>query len=106
MSSSPLSQYLQHLKQWAESYQSRIPLQDKFPPRLNPEDGTLVATLISPQISYYFTTKVFIKRQPHRDELGLDINGDPLLIPYIADRLRIEAAALQIGREANAVDSQ
>ncbi|KAG6114796.1 hypothetical protein E4U14_001216 [Claviceps sp. LM454 group G7] len=50
---------------------------------------------LSEQISYYYTTKVFVKRQPHADELGLDGYGNPAVIPYIADRLRNEAAVLQ-----------
>ena len=40
-------------------------------------------------------TKVFIKRQPHRDELGLDIYGKQVVNPYIADPLRNEAAVLK-----------
>jgi len=70
-------------------------MQDKFPPQLKPEDGTLVGCFISRWISYYYTTKVFIKRQAHADELGVDIYGNPCIRPYIANRLRNKAAALQ-----------
>ncbi|CAK7229827.1 hypothetical protein SCUCBS95973_007361 [Sporothrix curviconia] len=70
-------------------------MEDKFPPSFTPSDGDIVATRITQEISYYFTTNVFIKRQPHADELGLDIYGNPVVNPYIDSRLRNEAAALQ-----------
>jgi len=95
MSSDYLSQHLQNLKQSAERFHSQWPMQDKFPPQLKPEDGTLVGCFISRWISYYYTTKVFIKRQAHADELGVDIYGNPCIRPYIANRLRNKAAALQ-----------
>ncbi|OAA56289.1 Protein kinase-like domain protein [Niveomyces insectorum RCEF 264] len=34
-------------------------------------------------------------RQPHQDELGNDIYGNPAVTPYVADSIRNEAAALQ-----------
>ncbi|KJZ77189.1 hypothetical protein HIM_03510 [Hirsutella minnesotensis 3608] len=90
-----LSQHLQTIKQNAQDFQSRCQLVDRFRPSFAPDDGAEIATLISPIISYYYTTKVFVKRQPHQDELGLDIYGNPKTNPYIADRLRNEAAVLQ-----------
>ncbi|KAF2185527.1 hypothetical protein K469DRAFT_575874 [Zopfia rhizophila CBS 207.26] len=95
MSCGQLSQHLQRIKRQAENFQSKFPLPDKFPPQRKPDDGVEIAALISPDISYYYTTKVFIKRQPHQDELGLDMYGNPATNPYIADRLRNEAAVLQ-----------
>ncbi|GAP83323.1 putative aminoglycoside phosphotransferase [Rosellinia necatrix] len=91
----PLSQHLQNIKQHAEDLQSRCPLADRFPPSLAPTDGAKIATIITQEICYYFTRKVFVKRQPHEDELGLDIFGHPAINPYISDRLRNEAAVLQ-----------
>ncbi|KAM4065022.1 phosphotransferase enzyme family protein [Hirsutella rhossiliensis] len=91
----PVSRHLQTIKQNAEDFQSRFPLVDRFRPSFAPAHGAEIATLISPTISYYYTTKVFVKRQPHQDELGLDVYGNPMINPYIADRLRNEAAALQ-----------
>jgi hypothetical protein len=90
-----LSQHLKNIIQQNEHFRSRCSLEDKSSPRLKPNDGTIIATQISPSISYYYTTKVFIKRQPHQDELGQDIYGNPATNPYIADRLRNEAAVLQ-----------
>lgn len=84
----------QHMKNLVRDLSWKI-LDDKFPPRPEPEDGIVVATQTFRHISYYCTTKVFIKRQPHKDELGLDIYGDPVVAPYVADRLRNEAAVLQ-----------
>lgn len=51
--------------------------------------------MISPLMSYYVTEKVFIKRQPHTTELGLDMYGNPVVSSYSADRLRNEAAVLR-----------
>lgn len=78
-------------------------MEDKFRPLFAPSDGPLVATRISGEISYYFTTDVFIKRQPHAEEIGLDLYGNPVVIPYIADRLRNEAAALQFISENTSI---
>ncbi|KAG6148720.1 hypothetical protein E4U37_007338 [Claviceps purpurea] len=89
-----LSRHLQTIKQDVEESQSRC-LVDRFRPSFTLADGDGIATLVIPQISYYYTTKVFVKRQPHTDELGLDIYGNPAVNPYIADRLRNEAAVLQ-----------
>lgn len=89
-----LSPHLQQIKERAEAFQSSFPLVDNFPPSFSPDDGPEIARLVSQGISYYYTTKVFVKRQPHRDELGTDIFGRPAVNPYIADRLRNEAAAL------------
>ncbi|GAB0131698.1 hypothetical protein EsDP_00000159 [Epichloe bromicola] len=91
----PLSRHLQMIKQDAEDFQSRHPLVDRFRPSFTLADGAEIAKIICPSISYYYTTKVFVKRQPHQDELGLDLYGDPAINPYIADRLRNEAAVLQ-----------
>lgn len=74
---------------------SKPPGGDRFPPRHDPQDGELLARINSSSISYYFFRHAFVKRQPHVDELGLDIYGVPCVNPYIADRLRNEAAALQ-----------
>lgn len=41
-----LSQHLQNLEAWADSY-AAFSLEDKFPPQLTPDDGTLVASLHS-----------------------------------------------------------
>ncbi|KAG6261631.1 hypothetical protein E4U47_008223 [Claviceps purpurea] len=90
-----LSRHLQTIKQFTEEFQSRYPLADRFRPSFTPADGDEIATLVSRQISYYYTTKVFVKRQPHTDELGLDGYGNPAVNPFIADRLRNEAAVLQ-----------
>lgn len=89
-----LSPHLQQIKERAEDFQSSFPLVDNFPPSFSPDDGPEIARLVSQGISYYYTTKVFVKRQPHKDELGTDIFGQPAVNPYIADRLRNEAAAL------------
>lgn len=51
--------------------------------------------MISPLISYYVTERAFIKRQPHTNELGLDMYGNPAVSPYSANRLRNEAAVLR-----------
>ncbi|KAG6288067.1 hypothetical protein E4U09_005758 [Claviceps aff. purpurea] len=81
-----LSRHLHTIKQDAEEWQSRYPLVDRFRPSFTAADGDEIATVVMRQISYYYTTKVFVKRQPHTDELGE---------PYIADRIRNEAAVLQ-----------
>ncbi|KAG6311559.1 hypothetical protein E4U44_004184 [Claviceps purpurea] len=90
-----LSRHLQTIKQDAEEWRSRYPLVDRFRPSFTAADGDEIATIVTPQISYYYTTKVFVKRQPHTDELGLDGYGNPAVNPYIADRIRNEAAVLQ-----------
>ena len=46
-------------------------------------------------MSYYFTSKVIIKRQRTQDEIGSNIRGKPIIIPHLADRLRNEAAVLR-----------
>ncbi len=94
-----LSPHLQQIKERAKYFQSRFPQVDNFPPSLSPDDGTEIARLVSRGISYYYTTRVFVKRQPHQDELGTDISGRPAVNPYIADRLRNEAAALRFVAE-------
>ncbi|KAG6072145.1 hypothetical protein E4U31_007394 [Claviceps sp. LM219 group G6] len=90
-----LSRHMQMIKQDAEERQSRNPKVDRFRPSFSPADGDEIASISVRHISYYFTTKVFVKRQPHTDELGLDGFGNPMVNPYIADRLRNEAAVLQ-----------
>ncbi|KAG5956114.1 hypothetical protein E4U57_002847 [Claviceps arundinis] len=90
-----LSQHMQTIKEFTEEFQSRHPMVDRFRPSFTLADGDEIATLVSRQISYYYTTKVFVKRQPHADEIGLDGYGNPAVNPYIADRLRNEAAVLQ-----------
>ncbi|KAG6311561.1 hypothetical protein E4U44_004186 [Claviceps purpurea] len=90
-----LSRHLQMIKQDAEKIRSRCPRVDRFRPSFTPADGDEIATIVIRQISYYYTTKVFVKRQPHTDELGLDVYGNPAVNPYIADRIRNEAAVLQ-----------
>ncbi|KIH90560.1 hypothetical protein SPBR_00935 [Sporothrix brasiliensis 5110] len=90
-----LGPHLQQMKDDADELFAAHPMEDKFAPSFAPSDGPLVATRITKGISYYFTANVFIKRQPHADEMGLDIYGNHVVIPYIADRLRNEAAALQ-----------
>jgi hypothetical protein len=94
-----LRSHLQQIKERAENFQSRFPLVDNFPPSLSPDDGTEIARLVSQGISYYYTTKVFVKQQPHQDELGTDIFGRPAVNPYIADRLPNEAAALRFAAD-------
>ncbi|EGX92308.1 Protein kinase-like domain [Cordyceps militaris CM01] len=81
-------------EEYAE-YQSRNAFADKFPPTLTASDGRLISKLITSTISYYVTERVMIKRQPHPSELGMDIYGNPVVNPYIADRLRNEAAVLR-----------
>ncbi|KAG6128110.1 hypothetical protein E4U12_005428 [Claviceps purpurea] len=90
-----LSRHLQTIKQDAEEWRSRYPLVDRFRPSFTAADGDEIATIVTRPISYYYTTKVFVKRQSHTDELGLDGYGNPAVNPYIADRLRNEAAVLQ-----------
>ncbi|KAG6092973.1 hypothetical protein E4U31_006978 [Claviceps sp. LM219 group G6] len=90
-----LSRHMQTIKQDVEESKSRCPMVDRFRPSFTPADGDEIASIVIPQISYYYTTKVFVKRQPHADELGLDRYGNPAVRPYIADRLRNEAAVLQ-----------
>ncbi|KAG6095088.1 hypothetical protein E4U14_008331 [Claviceps sp. LM454 group G7] len=90
-----LSRHMQTIKQHAEEVQSRYPMVDRFRPSFTQADGDEIASISARHISYYYTTKVFVKRQPHIDELGLDVYGDPIVNPYIADRLRNEAAVLQ-----------
>ncbi|KAG6286154.1 hypothetical protein E4U45_008563 [Claviceps purpurea] len=90
-----LSRHLQTIKQDAEEWRSRYPLVDRFRPSFTAADGDEIATIVTRPISYYYTTKVFVKRQPHTDELGLDGYGNPAVNPYIADRIRNEAAVLQ-----------
>ena len=89
-----LPSHLQKIKEEADEFQLKYAREDNFPPRLRPDDGPIIARMIGPSISYYFTTKVFIKRQPHPVELGLDLYGNQKINPYIADRLRNEAAVL------------
>ncbi|KAG6273294.1 hypothetical protein E4U48_002896 [Claviceps purpurea] len=89
------SRHMQTIKEFTEEFQSRHPMIDRFRPSFTLTDGDEIATLVSRQISYYYTTKVFVKRQPHTDELGLDGYGNPAVNPYIADRLRNEAAVLR-----------
>lgn len=92
MAVEPLSQHLQTIKKNAQDLQSSFPLPDKYRPAFTPADGAEVATLVSRSI-YYYTTHAFVKRQPH-EKLGLDIYGNPAINPYIAARLRNEAAVL------------
>ncbi len=66
-------------------------------------DGNLVSKLITSTISYYVTENVLIKRQPHPSELGNDMYGDPVINPYIADRLRNEAVVLRYLRETTTI---
>ncbi|OAA34195.1 Protein kinase-like domain protein [Metarhizium rileyi] len=84
-------------------YQSRFPLTDNFPPTLTASDGGLISKLITSTISYYVTESVLIKRQPHPSELGKDIHGHPVINPYIAERLRNEAAVLQYLRATTTI---
>ncbi|OAQ98849.1 hypothetical protein LLEC1_01714 [Akanthomyces lecanii] len=51
--------------------------------------------MVMPWLSYYVTTKAFIKREPSVQELGVDQWGNPAINPYIRARLRNEAAALE-----------
>lgn len=84
-----LSPHLQQIKERAEAFQSSFPLVDNFPPSFSPDDGPEIAGLISQGISYYYTTKVFVKRQPHRDELGTDIFGRPAVYGQGHGRVRL-----------------
>ncbi|OAA63656.1 Protein kinase-like domain protein [Niveomyces insectorum RCEF 264] len=88
--------HLRHIKQDCADFKALLDMPDRFPPRPDPGDGDFVGQVISTTSSRYFYTKAFIKRQPHRDELGLDIYGNPAVNPYIDMRLRNEAAALQL----------
>ena len=90
-----MSEHLQTIKKEHTDVSAKWALHDKFPPPLKPEDGKLVTKLNLRYISYYFTDRVFIKREPHKEELGLNIYGDPCVNDHIADRLRNEAACLQ-----------
>lgn len=95
----PLSLHMRQIIDGCDEYRAAHPMQDNFCPSLSPSDGPVMATRITGGVSYYFTTSVFIKRQPHADEMGLDLYGQPVVVPYIADRLRNEAAALQFIHE-------
>lgn len=86
----------------AELY-AKQPMEDKLLPSFAPNDGTIIATRISQEISYYFMTKAFIKRQPHADDMDLDAYGNTIVISYIEHRLRKEAAALQFIRQHTGV---
>jgi len=90
----PLSPHLRMVKKWAEDYQKKFPMVDRHCP-LQPDDGREIARLNTSSLSYYFTEKVVIKRQPHLDECDLDKDGNPAINPYIADRLRNEAAMIK-----------
>ncbi|OAA57877.1 Protein kinase-like domain protein [Niveomyces insectorum RCEF 264] len=88
--------HVQYITEECAQFHAKHNMPDHFPPSLNPEtDGELICQMNSRCISYYYTTKVFIKRQPHADEMGMDGYGKPVVIPYIADRIRNEAAALR-----------
>lgn len=76
---------------------------DEYPPTSHLEDGPVIARLNSRSISYYVTSKAFIKREPHPDELGDDIYGRPVVNPYIQNRLRNEAAALRLIAERTTI---
>ncbi|KAG5952444.1 hypothetical protein E4U57_006120, partial [Claviceps arundinis] len=73
-----LSRHMQTIKQYAEEVQSHYPMVDRFRPSFTLADGDEIASISVRQISYYYTTKVFVKRQPHIDELGLDVYGNPM----------------------------
>ncbi|CAK7264450.1 hypothetical protein SEPCBS57363_001082 [Sporothrix epigloea] len=90
-----VSPHLQQIIRETEEENKRSPMEDKFCPTFLPSDGPVLAASIYHFVSYYFTKNVFIKRQPHADEMGLDIYGEPIVIPYITDRIRNEAAALR-----------
>ena len=68
---------------------------DHFSPRLLPEDGQYLFSYHKTLTSYYFTSKVIIKRQRTQDEIWTDIYGEPIIVPYLADRLLNEAAVLR-----------
>lgn len=78
--------------------QAAEPRVDNFPPTLSASDGSIRSQYIGRSISYYVTESAMIKRQPHSTELGNDIYGNPAVNPYIADRLRNEAAVLRFLR--------
>ncbi|CAK7266800.1 hypothetical protein SEPCBS57363_002276 [Sporothrix epigloea] len=87
--------HLQRIIEETEEESDRLPIEDRACPSFAPSDGPVLAASINMYASYYFTKNVFIKRQPHKDELGLDIYGQPVVNPYIAERIRNEAAALR-----------
>lgn len=91
----PIGQHLEKIKKDAEEFHKKHPRVDPFPPSLEATDGAVITTLITSTISYYYTEKVFIKRQSSKEEMGLDLYGNPVVNPYISDRLRNEAAVLQ-----------
>ena len=68
---------------------------DDFYPRLLPEDGQYLFSYNIRLISYYFTSKVIIKRQRTRDKTGSNIRGNPIITPHLTDRLRNETTVLR-----------
>ncbi|KHN94411.1 Protein kinase-like domain protein [Metarhizium album ARSEF 1941] len=94
MDTAGLPRHLQNMRTSFVKAQAQFPMEDKFPPTLAPEDGPIIAQLNMYYISYYVTERVFVKRQPHQDEMGLDVHGSPVVVSYVADRLRNEAAVL------------
>lgn len=67
---------------------------DNYFPTLTKEDGPLLVSWTTRQASHYFTSKTKIKREPSKEEMGDDMYGNPVVIPYITDRIKIEAANL------------
>ncbi|KAG6060751.1 hypothetical protein E4U32_003305 [Claviceps aff. humidiphila group G2b] len=84
-----LSRHMQTIKEFTEEFQSRHPMVDRFRPSFTLTDGDEIATLVSRQISYYYTTKVFVKRQPHTDELDLDGYGNAAVLQFLAKHTTI-----------------
>lgn len=92
----PLSQHLQRLNvvsKLVRGQEQYIP--EKFPAQPNDEDGPILVSYKLIPTTYYFTRRTFIKRQNHKDEIGVDMYGDPITIPYARERLRNEAASLK-----------
>ncbi|EPE06843.1 hypothetical protein F503_03270 [Ophiostoma piceae UAMH 11346] len=90
-----LSRHMQYLQEIDQDLKERHYMPDNFPPTLTSEDGPLLVSWTTKGVSHYFTTKTKIKREPHKDEMGLDVYGVPVVIPYITDRIQIEAANLE-----------
>jgi hypothetical protein len=59
-------------------------------------DEKLVGT--SEVKNYIFTPTTFIKREIPLRERGMDMNGNPIVLPWLEERFRNEAAALELIR--------
>jgi hypothetical protein len=83
---SPLGPHLQRLNDVSKRVRAQeqyIP--EKFPLRANGEDDPVLVSYKLIPTTYYFTKTTFVKRQNRKDEIGLNIHGDTIIVPYATE---------------------